>query len=92
MAHGLLLGKRGERGRVLPYRSPDANGIEFVINVPIKVPATRKPLRLILRTRFARGGEFARFSGLEEDKRLWLIRRWHVQNVIVQRVQYVLNQ
>ena len=35
---------------------------------PINVPAARKRSFLILRTRFARGGEFARFSGLEEDK------------------------
>ena len=34
----------------------------------INVPAARKRSFLILRTRFARGGEFARFSGLEEDK------------------------
>ena len=34
----------------------------------INVLATQKRLFLILRTRFARGGEFARFSGLEEDK------------------------
>ena len=33
----------------------DAEGIEFAI----KVPATRKPLLLILRTRFVRSGEFA---------------------------------
>ena len=33
-------------------------GIELAINVSIKVPATRKPLLLILRTRFARRGEF----------------------------------
>ena len=33
----------------------------------INVPAARKRSFLILRTRFARGGEFARFSGLEED-------------------------
>ena len=36
--------------------------------VTINVPAARKRSFLILRTRFARGGEFARFSGLEEDK------------------------
>ena len=37
--------------------------------VTINVPAARKRSFLILRTRFARGGEFARFSGLEEDKK-----------------------
>ena len=37
--------------------------------VTINVPAARKRSFLILRTRFARGGEFARFSGLEENKR-----------------------
>ena len=36
--------------------------------VTINVPAARKRSFLILRTRFARGGEFARFSGLEEDQ------------------------
>ena len=36
------------------FMDRDAEGIEFAI----KVPATRKPLLLILRTRFARRGEF----------------------------------
>ena len=41
----------------------------------INVPAARKRSFLILRTRFARGGEFARFSGLEEDNSAVLYKR-----------------
>ena len=54
----------------------DAEGIEFAINVPIKVPATRKPLLLILRTRFVRSGEFAIVVPATQ-KRLLLLLRIH---------------
>ena len=55
----------------------DAEGIEFAI----KVPATRKPLLLILRTRFVRSGEFAIVVPATQKRLLLLLRIHYVHGI-----------
>ena len=58
------------------FMDRDAEGIEFAI----KVPATRKPLLLILRTRFVRSGEFAIVVPATQKRLLLLLRIHYVRS------------